>query len=169
MADEKKVKAERQLSIRVLTRLAILLASGYLLMTLFVGGDKDRARDRGIVQILPADFYYIYDGEDRGAKNAREWHVDFTLPIELQIDGQTNCGDLISLEQYLALRSIKPLDMNGGKRFVPVWIHNDESSRKRYLCDLNVNGVNFPWQVPEDEVDAINLNNRTKTTALNDG
>ncbi|RLA24006.1 MAG: hypothetical protein DRQ61_02190 [Gammaproteobacteria bacterium] len=144
-----------------LIRLFILLIAGSAIIGLFMGEDEESERPEGLIQILPytlqGDFY-------SDADESKEWRVEFILPSELQSDGQAICEDFVGSKQYLALTSIEPHSQNGTTRFAPVWIREDlrAVASGRYRCDLNANGTNIPWQVPQAELDEINFRNRNR-------
>ena len=141
--------------------LFILLVGGSMVIGLFMGGNKETAQPEGLIQILP---YTLYDSFDPEADESQKWRVEFVLPVELQSGGQTICEALVDGQQYLALTTIEPHSENGMTRFAPVWLREALHGNEHYHCDLNVNGSNIPWQVPQAELDEINFKNRTRIT-----
>ncbi len=144
-----------------LIKLLILLAAGFLLVSLLKGNSQKLEKPEGFIQILP---YTLYDRFDPEADENQKWRVEFMLPVELQSGGQSICEALVDGQQYLALTTIEPHSQNGMTRFAPVWLREALHANERYRCDLNVNGSNIPWQVPQAELDEINFKNRTRIT-----
>jgi hypothetical protein len=151
--------SDSEMSKKPLIKVLMLLAAGLLITSLFKGNSQKREEPEGLIQILP---YTLYDMYDPGADESQKWRVEFILPVELQSDGQTICEALVNGQQYLALTTIEPHSQNGMTRFAPVWVRDALHSNERYRCDLNVNGSNIPWQVPQAELDEINFKNRTR-------
>ncbi|GEM_PF-4914885 len=140
-------------------KLALLLVASLAAIALFMDGGDEPDRPEGLVQILP---YTLHDAFDSEADASKEWRVEFILPPELKSEEQALCDAFVGGEQYIALSTIKAHSQNGATRFAPVWLRKDSSSSGHYRCDLNVNGTNIPWQVPQAELDEINFRNRNK-------
>lgn len=144
-----------------LIKLALLIVGTLAVITLFLEGDKESEQPEGLVQILAYTLHHEFDGEP---DENRDWRVEFVLPPELQRSGQGICETYVSGKQYLALTTIEPHSQNGTTRYAPAWIREDlhAATSGRYLCDLNVNGANIPWQIPKAELDEINFRNRNR-------
>lgn len=145
-----------------LIKFALLLIGTFAVIALFIDRGDEPDRPEGLVQILP---YTLHDAFDSEADASKKWRVEFILPPELKSEGQALCDAFVGGEQYVALSTIEPHSENGTTRYAPVWIREDlqaTASDVRYRCDLNVNGTNIPWQVPQAELDEINYRNRNK-------